>query len=50
MKSGNKEASFLSFLSDKSYISGIELYKINKDNTSTKKSLDANKKIINTNC
>lgn len=46
----NKEANFLKFLNDKCYIKGVELYKINKDKTSTKKTLDANKKIVTTNC
>ncbi|WP_166924638.1 hypothetical protein [Flavobacterium poyangense] len=50
MKKGNKEIYFLSFLKDKGYINGIELYKINKDKTSTKKVLDANKKVVNVNC
>ncbi|PWB23081.1 hypothetical protein DCO46_15420 [Flavobacterium sp. HTF] len=50
MKQGSKEINFLNFLNDKCYIKGVELYKINKDKTSTKKTLDANKKIANTNC
>ena len=50
LEKGNKEANFLSFIEDKSYIQGIELYKINKDKTSSKKTLDSNKKIVNINC
>ena len=46
---GNKEVNFLTFLNKKSHIKGIELYKINKDKTSTKKTLD-NKKVVNINC
>lgn len=50
MKRGNKESSFLSFLKDKSYIKGIELYKINRDKTNTKNFLDTNDKIQKINC
>lgn len=49
-KKGSTEINFLKFLNDKSYIIGIELYKINKDKTSTQKKLDTNKKIVNINC
>ncbi|PTS95533.1 hypothetical protein DBR27_17005 [Flavobacterium sp. HMWF030] len=44
------EVGFLKFLKEKGNVSGIELYKINKNGTSTKKALDANKKIIGTDC
>ena len=47
---GNTEVNFLKFLNEKSNVQGIELYKINKDKTNTKKTLDANKKLININC
>ncbi|GEM_PF-1599529 len=50
LEKGNKEANFLRFLNDKCYVGGVELYKINKDKTSTKKTLDSNKKTINSNC
>ncbi|WP_343617401.1 hypothetical protein [Flavobacterium sp.] len=50
LKEGNKEINFLRFLNDKCYVGGIELYKINKNQTSTKKALDTNKKITNINC
>ncbi|UUF16887.1 MULTISPECIES: hypothetical protein [Flavobacterium] len=50
LEKGNKEVNFLRFLNDKCYIKGIELYKINKDKTSTKKTLDTKKTVININC
>lgn len=47
---GSVEEGFLKFLQDKANISGIELYKINKNGTTTKKTLDTNNKIVDINC
>lgn len=49
-KNDSAEVGFLKFLQDKANISGIELYKINKNGTTTKKTLDAKNKIVDINC
>lgn len=49
-KNESLEIGFLKFLEENGNVSGIELYKINKNGTTTKKTLGTNKKVVEKDC